>query len=230
MDKHFGASSPSKKPTWLNSQNLQDIEVDFKPLSEGLGFHHSEPVKTIKLPAKQEVNPFQKPSLKEQHQPEFYKNDLSQFYAKAVSQEKVKQTENLEKPVLSATNQERAIAWVMDQVFIVALVSLTFFSVEWITSLGLLDALKVYSVEAWTAFGLMWLSYQLFYFTFSERFFAKTIGKEMMGIKIHTTLKMDLMTTFIRGLIKVLSILSLGVLAFYDVQSKATDTRVVKAA
>jgi hypothetical protein len=229
MHKDLDQSKISKK--WLHQAG--DIEVDFKPLSEGLGFHHHK----MKLPQAQPTRKL--PSLKtksagmnsssyvEQHQ-----HDLMAFYQKAKQEEVLQQNkmreEKIEKIYPSATSSQRVLAWILDQMFLLSLVSILLFIAERVTSAGILAALTQFSSDVWFAVGAMWVFFQLFYFTFTDRIFNQTIGQAIVGIEVKLNQEPDIMKNFLRGLIKVFSLLSLGVLAWYDIQSKATDTQVIR--
>lgn len=211
------------------NKNVEPIEVEFKPISSGLGFHHQPQFKkeiTVKLPKIQ-------PTSTAANQQEFYRGDLAQFYAQAKIKEAqvnaVKiQEKSLEKVFRPALTSQRMMAWVLDQFFVLSLVSITLLVMERFTAIGIFNELLKFSEAAWTSVGMLWMVYQIFYFTFSERIFKKTIGKEIVGIEIRSKNNPDLMTSLVRGLIKVFSILSFGILAWYDVQSKATDTQVIR--
>lgn len=204
-------------------KNFDHIEVEFKPITQGLGFHHQPQFK------KEISRPI--PTRRTQPVNEFFKGDVAQFYAQAKIKESIKaenQIKTNEMITQPALMSQRVMAWILDQFFVLSLVSITLVTMERFAQIGIFDQLFNFSEDAWMTVGILWMVYQLFYFTFTERVFKKSLGKEIVGIEIKSKQNPDLMSSLVRGLIKVFSILSLGILAWYDVQSKATDTQVIR--
>ncbi len=76
----------------------------------------------------------------------------------------------------------------------------------------------------------LFLSFYLFYFTILDREGNKTFGKKIFSLKLQSKFKsnIDLVQSFSRAFISMISFLAFGLPFILDFQGKLTDTLVVK--
>ncbi|MBY0516231.1 MAG: RDD family protein [Bacteriovoracaceae bacterium] len=220
-------------------------DFDFKPLSTGLGFHHEnkqqEAVKEASRVVKERsanlkqtqsqkaTHPFEQHVLSHQKVEEtrdFVQSDLALFYASSKPVEI-----QIEEPTQSIELAPMAIrlsAFVLDIVIVSALVYFTLGLVSYLTNLDFWNSVMGFDPLALLSVGLVFSSYFLLYFTLLEKFQGKSIGKDVMGIKLDISSNSQMTNVFFRSLITLVGFLSLGLTSYVDLPGVMTRTKVVK--
>ena len=219
-------------------------DFDFKPLSEGLGFHHgnkaTEAVKeatrvmversahNTRQPVRQ-VHPFEQHKLEittlANAPKEFVQNDLALFYnnkqAPVVELHREEVTEKI------ASKSLRLAAFVIDMALISALSIITIESVSLLT--GLPFWLELFAFDSLTVsnLGVLFSAYFILYFTLLEKFQGRSLGKDLIGLSLSTTTNLPMMKIFFRALLTLAGFVSFGLTNAVDVPSKITGTKVV---
>lgn len=193
-----------------------DEEINFMPLSEGLGFNKKEEVKTQAVLEKRmtqnynkitnqnislrkeldnttdraDLSPFYN-NIKAEHQthPLFSQVHVSNFEDKKIETKSL--VENLEKNTeyfTTPTLQEQFYAWAVDMIFILSLLSISIYAT--------LSLLGFYNPVDWTWFKTtetltfimpFFVIYYLLYFTLMEREGNSSIGKQLFKLKVMST-------------------------------------------
>lgn len=219
-------------------------DFDFKPLSEGLGFHHgnkaTEAVKeatrvmversahSTRQPVRQ-VHPFEQHKLETQSlsnaPKEFIQNDLALFYNnKQTPVVEINTEEAVEK---SASKPLRLMAFIIDTALIAALSIITIEAVSLLT--GLPFWLEFFALDSLTVstLGVLFSAYFILYFTLLEKFQGRSLGKDLLGLSLSTKSSIPMTKIFFRTLLTLLGFLSLGLTNAVDVPNKITGTKVV---
>jgi uncharacterized RDD family membrane protein YckC len=238
MDMQTNSSS---KPT-LPEDFFEDF--DFRPVTEGLGFHHGKKTdeamnmaRTIaaeKASASRSIPRSEHPfsNLQTTTAPiarTYVQSDLSLFY----KQDSTEIPQDVAAPgsAQQAPRAVRAIAFVMDLSILIVVTWATLGGVEFFTKLPLLDSLIVAQSEVMLSALVLFLGYFLIYFTILEKFQGASLGKEVLGLRVvdihHRPI--SLVRAASRSVATIFGFLSLGFTAWMDLTSKATDTQVVRA-
>ncbi len=219
-------------------------DLDFKPLSSGLGFHHGnkqqdavkeatrvvkERASHLKQTSSQKIShPFEQHVLSQQKVEEtrdYVQNDLALFYASSKPVEIL--IEEPVKTVVLASKAIRLSAFVLDLVLVSGLVYLTLGLVSYITNLDFWNSVLSLDPLALLSVGLVFSSYFLMYFTLLEKFQGNSIGKDLMGIKLDISSNSQMTNVFLRSFITLVGFLSLGLTSYVDLPGVITSTRVV---
>lgn len=219
-------------------------DFDFKPLSEGLGFHHgNKATEAVKEATRvmversshnsrqsvRQVHPFEQHQLESStlaNAPkEFIQNDLALFYNNKQAPVVEFKNEIVVEKIASKTL--RLSAFVIDMAFISALTIITIESVSLLT--GLQFWLELFTLDSLTAstLGVLFSAYFILYFTLLEKFQGRSIGKDLLGLTLSTTNNLTMMKIFFRTLLTLVGFVSLGLTNAVDVPSKITGTKVV---
>lgn len=223
---------------------LFDDQNAFKPLTKGLGFHHS-------LKSEEEVNTNLKKSS------EMLRNDLEKrakslntnittndtsldrgelaaFYSNTMPT-----VENLKKPEeitlkLSSTSKasmtKRFGAYAIDFLVVAAMYLVTLVAILVISPLGM-DALTSKEVlsELLKLTAPLAVFFYLFYFSFLDKTSYSTLGKRLLSLKVQDERgqEISMYQAFLRSFLTLISFVSLGLFSLLDFQSKMTETKVV---
>lgn len=242
--------------------NMDDIEIDnlldenlFKPITDGLGFHHSlKKEKDVSISLKQKsldlksdferraknISATQISNTLEKTPNSM--GELSAFYkpAETKKQMNLKLLDTDEQVGLNATlntdlNFEadlmpRLVAWILDTVIIASLITIMCISSIFITEIPLsFLSDNIYNIDIAFYFVLFSSSFYLFYFSFFDKTGFSTPGKRTLGLRVQRLSGKDIsfIQSLNRSLITFLSLISLGLFSFLKVQDKLTDTVVV---
>lgn len=216
----------------LIDENFDDF--NFKPITDGLGFHNDE---EKVIPKKSEI----KETKKIQHALQSFISEeedsidmgaLTPFYSDMPLEEKLSSNEKVEEEIIQeilyteATSTKRFLAYTLDCICIFSLHLFTFAAAFSALDLNILEVFKDYDFYFITSPIL--ITYYLFYFSFLDKTRFSTIGKRTFKIRLYEE-KLTLNKTFLRALVTLLSVISLGLFSLLDFQSKLTDTKVINA-
>lgn len=219
-------------------------DLDFKPITKGLGFHHSIKEKSdlgLSLNSKKKeleidlLNRAERLRESQGHKiAHSLMGELAPFYESEVKGQIELSLDGSASDTHSQTYvasfSQRLGAWVLDlmillTVTIVTLSGIVIFSdlpLDIVNSFMISDDI---SVSALAFFGMFYL----FYFSFFDKTAYSTPGKRICGIKVISLKKsINLSQSFFRSLITLGSILTLGLTALLGLQDRLTDTSVVK--
>jgi uncharacterized RDD family membrane protein YckC len=160
--------------------------------------------------------------------------DLAPFYANEknieVNQD-LSLASDINMELVEGGTIERFGAWILDQALILSSISLLFMFVAVFTKVDLWTVASLIGVSdlVLISFSFYFL-FSIFYFSFLDRTNFSTIGKRIMGLKVvdYKGKNIDLISSFYRSGLSLLSLLTMGLMAIVDFQSKITTTRVVK--
>ncbi len=227
----------SKKPL-VQPDALDAFEdFDFKPLTEGLGFHHEnkaqEAIKTAaRVTAERPRNvaplPVAPPAATSfPEKSEYVQSDLALFYG---------QTKTPDLPVLpevkrleDASPALRLAAFFTDLVVVLGMVGLTVHAVAYLTGLQLWSELFALEQLTLASSVMLFVGYFLLYFTLSEKVEGRSLGKELFNLKLEGAETASLARVFLRSSVTLVSFLSFGLLSYVDLQRHVSGLRVVRA-
>lgn len=217
----------------LSSQNNETSKVsfldenedfDFKPLSDGLGFHHEEKIKlkanqivpkpsTIKntrsalVSDNRELNNFGTNSVTKSN---YIQSDLALFYENKVSE--ISQSSDME-PVFQteALKTTRFAAFVADFGLISLVTFFTLSVVSRFTGIDFIQQLLILEEMSMISVAFIFLSYYFIYFTLLEKMQGKTLGMDLFGIKMESSKELSLVDIFIYEVVVLFGFFSLGI-------------------
>jgi hypothetical protein len=228
--------------------NFDDIfneDFDFKPITEGLGFHEKKDFQTEKKSdlAKQSLELKRDLETAERklnsHASELDLGELAPFYGQPVARPSIpakQEIENIEAPVAMIEAKDNAsvfirfFAWTLDFVvvgltFLATLslivvgsgVTFEFMMKPQVLEMFLLNTLPIY------------LMIYLFYFSFLDKTTLSTVGKNLLNLRVVTyeDTKIRYTTSLLRSFIQLLGLLTLGFSNLLDIPGKMTRTKVV---
>ena len=229
---------------------LFDEEFEFKPITKGLGFHHSIKDKkevsyslkqqqidlkdTLEQRGKQLNRPVGQPSATSM-------GDLAPFYQEQknepvsleinVTTEEIRISEPAVDVIEDASMILRFGAWLMDMIIINALFLIAFVSMM-LTSNTPLSVIRelVMSVDLFITIIPIYAIFYIFYFSFFDKTSFSTPGKKMVGIRVVNLndRNVSMLQALLRSIITVISVFTFGLITLLDAQSRLTDTKVVR--
>ncbi len=225
---------------------IDDIidNFDLKPITKGLGFHHSlKEKKEIQIDLKQQSKALQNELETRLSQLNLEKaeankahdmGELAPFYA---STDTVKETDlNLLLGTSTSLNYQeastftRAVAWLIDCSIIVTLMLTIFSAIIYFSNIPM-DVFNVVMVSEnlFQSFALISAMFYIFYFSFFEKTIFSTPGKNILNIRVQSVKENFTLTqSFMRSILGLGSILMLGLPLLLKVHDKLTDTIVVQ--
>lgn len=226
---------------------LFDEEFDFKPITKGLGFHHSIKEQTeVKASLKQ-----QQGELKEQltkrakslnqnklHPTANSMGDLAPFYQEQKKKDISIDLNETPASVESDSDNESDVsmfirmgAWVIDMIIVLTLFTISF-ALMMYASQTPLEVVKrlIMSSELFMFVTPIFGIFYVFYFSFFDKTTFSTPGKRIAGIKVVNSKdqNISMVQALMRSLITIISALTFGLLVILDAQCKITDTKIVR--
>jgi uncharacterized RDD family membrane protein YckC len=236
-------------------QEIDDLmdEFDFKPITKGLGFHHSlaetSKIKTElnaqSIELKNELDTRSKKLLSsfgdnKKTSPSIETNEvthmgeLAPFYNQKTKQEEIPklfETEEMEEIRFhNASMSHRFFAYVVDLGIILFMFAVTFVTIFIAADLpfDFINKIMV-SNEILPSFILIFALFYTFYFSITDKTAHSSFGKKLLRIKIvYDDADMSLVKSFSRTLVSIIALLSFGVLTMLSVTDAITNTRVVQ--
>lgn len=223
---------------------LFDDQNAFKPLTKGLGFHHSlksEKEVSISLKKSSEMlkNDLEKRaktlnSSVNLHNETLDRGDLSPFYKSDFpTKEEVHPTfeQEIIKGPREAVMGKRLGAWLIDAFLVTSMYLVTLILITFISSLDfklLLDTQVALSFLKETA--PLFVFYYLFYFSFFDKTEYSTIGKRALSLRVcdEKGSAITMYQAFLRSFLTLVSLATLGLFSMLDFQSKMTETKVIE--
>lgn len=230
--------------------NMDDF--DFKPITKGLGFHHSLQEKAkiksdLKLQAeslKSDLDERAKKLLSDgsanslnmaQTKPSTHMGELSPFYDNAPKVEDIPKLRDVagrqtEYRFFDAPMSLRLKAWSVDILAILTMFTTTIASLFVLADMPFdtLARVMISSDIAPSLLAIFSLFYVL-YFSILDKTTHSTIGKSLFGMRlIGTRDEMNLSLSALKSILSLVSILSMGMLTVLSIPDQLSHTRVVQ--
>ena len=224
-----------------------DFEIDnlleksdlFKPITDGLGFHHSikekkdikKDLKSKKISLKNNLEKRAKTlNMKSTKIEDTSLNmgELAPFYDKSPVSNEVKLNLNtIKEKIIEASVEKRILAWGIDLAVISSLITICIIGIVFIADVPL-SFLKENLLEIDILFvsSLLSLMFYMFYFTFFEKTDFSTIGKRVLNLKVvrEDGKSISMLQSFSRSFLTLASFLTLGLGSILKIQDKLTDS------
>jgi hypothetical protein len=190
----------SSMDTQNNGNDIEGLDIDFsfKPITKGLGFHHSKE-KQNSIPSTSELQQ-RASALAESIETArankaasessnlFERGELAAFYQKSEPvQEQIKEEipQDFEVEFTQASMIRRLGAWFTD-LFMVAFLFLFTTSIIFLSTFNNFEEVISFLIadNLYINFIPVFLFYYVFYFSFLEKTQSSTIGKSILGIKV----------------------------------------------
>lgn len=212
-----------------------DFEIDFKPITSGLGFHHQKttdvkPVVTERTIAVPTMNNLTAPK-KEMN---VYQSDLSMFYNQASQQPAVDTLPELkveeEKIYRLATSTQRVFAYLMDLMLVVSLLGIVLTIMARTIHMDLMEVWTEYPNEITPLVVTLFCGFYLIYFSVFEKTVQSTLGKNLFGLRVLglDNKPLGLIPLLFRSVISLFNFISLGLFSYFDLQNKITSAKVIR--
>lgn len=236
-------NKPIKKSAPVPKTDDFDIDFEFKPITSGLGFHHQKTTSDVKpsvaerasMPAPQSMQTIQvRPVAPVKADMNVYQNDLSLFYGQAQQQLKEALQEKIEDRPLNvvrlATPTERVFAYVLDLVLLTSVLSLVLVMMARATDMDIIQAWNEYPNEITPLVISLFLGFYVTYFSIFEKSASSTLGKGLLGIRVVDENNQDqrFIVLVLRTVISLANFISLGLFSYFDLQNKATSSKVIR--
>lgn len=225
-------------PKKNNSVDFDLDEFDFKPLTSGLGFSHRQKTTTEIRPAfadrpvVREMPVVARPQTPMKKDMNVYQNDLSIFYGETQHIAKPADELNIkpEKIYRTASKAYRIVAYIFDMGILTSVLSVMLMFMARATGMEVMEAWAQYPDEITPLIVTLFCGFYVLYFSVSEKT-GSTMGKAMMNIRVVNTdnRSQDFMTLVMRSIITLVNFASLGLFSYFDLQNKATNSKVIKA-
>lgn len=224
-----------------NSKNIaplhDDFELDFKPITSGLGFNHPRPtdIKPVVVERTPVVNPYQNITSPKKEM-NVYQSDLSLFYGQgtqALPQETIFQKElkiEEEKTYSIAAKPTRVYAYLSDLLLVSSFLGIILTVMARTISMDLIEVWSLYPHEITPLVVTLFCGFYILYFSVFEKTPQSTLGKYIFGIRVLTldNKTPSLITLILRSIVGILNFVSLGLFSYFDLQNKVTSSKVVR--
>lgn len=226
-------------------ENFDDF--DFKPLTKGLGFHHSLQEKNkIKTNLKLQAESLQRDiderakrllgSASQESVSTTHMGDLSPFYTdSSVNVDEIPTLNDIahtktEFRYYDAPMAVRLKAWLVDTLVIFSMCAISTGSLFVVSDMPL-DALAkvMVSTDILVSLVAIYMLFYMFYFTTLDRTNYSTVGKNLFNLKVvaHNS-EISLKETSLKALLSLVSVLSMGMLTMLSLTDQVSKTRVVQ--
>lgn len=238
--------------------NNEDFEIDnllentdiFKPITKGLGFHHSikeerEVKKSLneksidlknELESRARALNLKSTQINQSNlnKTQIDRGDLTPFYE---SESKAPLELAVENNLLTDNIKDEAdivlrfLAWSIDITMVFSLIAISCLATIFLTKVPLSFVRDNFvNLDIMVISGLLVSMMYLFYFSFFDKTKFSTIGKRVLGLRVVgiSDQPITMMQAFARATITMISFFTLGLGAIIKVQDKITDTKVIK--
>jgi len=217
-----------------NPTPIEDIEFEFKPITSGLGFHHQKAteIKAVITERTVAVSPISQPMSAPKKDNTIYQSDLSIFYGQApaqtipVAELKIEE----EKYYRLATKPQRVFAYMTDLLLISSILGIVLTVMARTISMDLMDVWSQYPNEITPLVMTLFCGFYIIYFSIFEKASQSTLGKNLFGIRVTgmNDKSLSLVSLIVRSTVSLLNFVSLGLFSYFDLQSKMTNSKVIR--
>jgi len=256
MEQQNLNAKASDKNILFNMDELDFESMDFKPVTDGLGFHHEEKKSTIIKPSTALKQSNEIATQRARHQvsgvnsdlgisnpdnqreASAHKSELSAFYgqtstvAPQAKSTQVAQPRKQAKKVVEVELAGKGLqlgAWLIDLILVSLFVIVTTVLLAAVSGIDFRVLAKLVTIQDLAFFtGSLFVLFYMLYFTVLD--LATTPGKSLFGITLIKADNEDVRVsqTFTRALVTLISFLAIGLPCLIDFQGKLSDTKVVK--
>lgn len=212
-----------------------DFDFDFKPITSGLGFHHQKTTEAKSFITERKVAAAPTPTLSTpKKEMNIYQNDLSLFYGQELPAEETMALPETkitnEKVFVKGTAVERSSAYILDLLLITSILGMVMTVMARTISMDLMEVWTEYPNEITPLVLTLFCGFYLMYFSIFEKTENSTLGKNLFGLRVTGTdhKSLSLVTLVMRTTISLLNFASLGLFSYFDLQNKATSSKVVR--
>jgi len=215
----------------------ENDDFDFRPLSDGLGFHHEEkisskPQSTKSISAKKvqsntlnaiSDNKILTPMSASQP---FIQSDLALFYE---NKETIKLNDEVEPKIeVEALKSQRFAAFLIDIILVSGVTSLTLWLVSQLTGVNFVDQLMMLEEMSLISVGFIFLSYYFVYFTLLEKMQGKTLGMDLFGLVMKSNSDLSLARIFGYEIVILFGLFSLGLTNYFNLPKSICGIKVIE--
>ena len=223
--------SQASKKTSVIPADMMDDDFDFKPITQGLGFHQNKTTTEIKPMHVERVatTPTQVRPLKPDMN--VYQNDLSLFYGqKSETSSATEKQTPIEKVYRLAKNSHRVFAYILDLSLVLSVMGLVLTIMARAIDMDLMTAWSEYPNEITPLVVTLFCGFYIIYFSIFEKTSSSTLGKGLMGLRVVDLDNRDqrFVMLVIRAVISLLSFVSLGLFSYFDLQNKVTGSKIIR--
>lgn len=226
--------------------SLFDGQDAFKPLTKGLGFHHSlksqeEVESKLKSSSESLRNDLEKrartlnTTVTINTASAVDRGDLSPFYAQTPQVEAqaiFHKEEELETPVIKVSQGLRFAAWSIDLVVVLFMYAMTLGAIILLAQVpsSIFSDMSFWQ-ELLKITAPLAVFFYLFYFSFFDKTSFSTLGKRAFNLRVVDAANNELtmFQAFLRAFVTLAGIFSLGLVSLLDFQGKMTETKVIKS-
>jgi len=225
------ASNLSKKPNLIVATD--DIDFDFKPITDGLGFHHNKtpdikPAFNSEAPSMSMSMPMPAPMARKENQ--IYQNELSVFYGRETETQIPVMESKPEKVYRQATKAQRVLAYGLDLGLVLSCVGIVLTIMSRLIEQDLMEMWSTYPNEITPLVVILFTGFYMMYFSIFEKTYQSTLGKNLLGV---TVVDLDnkpqsFVMLMFRSFVSLMNFVSLGLFSYFDLQNKVSNTKVIK--
>lgn len=257
MEQQNVTNTASDKNILFNIDGLDFDSMDFKPMTEGLGFHLEEKQTKIIKPsvALKQSNEISTPKQRQmvqgvtsnlgvsnvnnQREITAHKSELTAFYGQDVAgaahttlntqKEKAIREATQEQTLLEAGKFQQLGAWLLDVAIVSGIVAMTAALLAAVSGIDIRVLARLLTTNDLVLFsGSLFTLFYMLYFTVLD--LASTPGKSVFGLHLIKTNNQDVRVTqtFFRAAITLISFVTIGLPSLIDFQGKLSDTKVVR--
>jgi uncharacterized RDD family membrane protein YckC len=213
---------------------VDDLEFDFRPITSGLGFHHqkSTEIKPTNIDRTVAIGPMpiSSPGLKKDMS--VYQSDLSIFYGQVQPEIPPVLNEKTQNEVFYklASKGQRVFAYLTDLSFVAGILGIVLTVMARTISMDLMEVWTLYPNEITPLVLTLFCGFYLIYFSIFEKTSQSTLGKNIFAIRVVglNNRPLTLFFLLLRSTISLLNFVSLGLFSWFDLQSKATNSKVIR--
>lgn len=228
------ASTPKKPAPKASDDSFLD-DLDFKPITSGLGFHHPQTTQEIK-PIAPERPVMTKPLAVKPVQPDMnvYQNDLSMFYGHAAAAAKPAPVPEDEAPVertyQKAARSSRVLAFVVDLLIVLVFLALTLTVMARSVDLDVIQIWQSFPNEVTPLVVCLFCGFYFMYFSVLEKSSGSTFGKNLLGIRVvgMDDKLLSFSALALRTFVTLLNFLSLGLFSYFNLQDRLSNSKVIR--
>ncbi|MBD64118.1 MAG: hypothetical protein CME62_02850 [Halobacteriovoraceae bacterium] len=227
----------------MDKKDIEDLMEEFnvKPMTKGLGFHHSlgskkEVKSDLELHKKSLQHDLEKrsKSLKKRTETKpVHMGELAAFYETQDKKTIQELPELIAKEDIVKTYDagigRRFVAWSIDVVLLLVMLSATILGVLLFSEISL-ESFSAFIIadDLFISFGAMYFLFYLFYFAMLDRTEHSSFGKKLLGIRVDGAYgNIDYITTFARTSLSLFSVLTLGLFTLLSLHDSFTGTKVL---
>lgn len=215
-------------------QAVDDFELDFKPITSGLGFHHSKPTEVKSVITERTMTTPKMPTAYPKKEMNVYQNDLSLFYNQGAQTAfpEIASVEKMDEGLnyRQATRAQRVSAYVIDLLLVSSILGVVMTVMARMIRMDLVEVWSLYPNEITPLVLTLFCGFYLLYFSIFEKSGHSTLGKNLFGLKVVSleNSSLSLMSLLMRSCVSLLNFISLGLFSYFDLQNKVTSSKVVR--